>query len=353
MTIDWSSNKVQRICTGAALIACLAAAFALRLLTVWTFDVLIVFLSLVAVWEIHKAKTVPQPLDKNKKEKQQTRVISTALGALSVYYLYAYIATAYTMFIIGVATEFAVWLHVVMQFVVLFIFFAYTVVMAYADKTIVKECRLKKESLWGTALRSGWEFIKIIIYPFFMLSTMILINHIGDFTTVVPFIGADSVPVPELSTFGLLLVFMVTCLTDTFAYTVGMAMRGPALLPKKFQYISPKKTISGGIGGLFGGMTGALLTLMIVVREGTPLQVFLTDKIGESTAVQLAFIAIGLVGAIISTIGDLYASFIKRRVGIKDYGNYLPGHGGAMDRLDGISFNSVFICLVLVILVVI
>ena len=348
--IDWQSNRVQRICTSAAIVAVLGGMFGLRFLTIWIFDIFIVFLALVAAWEVHKAKTTPQAPTKkakSKKDKEEakehTRIISTALGAVVSYYLFAYIVIAYTIFVLGRIAEFKFYLHIVMQIVIILVFALYTMFMSYMDKGFIKECKLKKQDPWKTAAMSGWEFIKIVIYPCLLLFALIPINHIGEFVYIEPFLAADPVPVPMLSTLVLLLVFMISCFTDTFAYMVGMVMRGPKLLPKKLSYISPKKTISGAVGGIFGGMVGALLALLIVVRDGSNLQILLDEKIGDSLTVQLVFMAIGAAGAIISTIGDLYASWLKRRTGIKDFGNYLPGHGGAMDRLDGIAFNAFFL----------
>jgi len=174
------------------------------------------------------------------------------------------------------------------------------------------------------------EFLKFVLYPFALLFMIIVVNHMG-----------------TIATLGLLMIFLITCFTDTFAYMVGMVMRGPALLPKKFQYISPKKTIAGFVGGLFGGMVGALVCIIIMVRDGGELQALLTESIGYDASVKWAFMGIGLLGAVVTTAGDLYASWLKRKTDIKDFGKYLPGHGGAMDRLDSISFNSMFICLML------
>jgi phosphatidate cytidylyltransferase len=58
----------------------------------------------------------------------------------------------------------------------------------------------------------------------------------------------------------------------------------------------------------------------------------------------------GLIGSIISQLGDLFASFIKRRARVKDYGTSFPGHGGIMDRFDGMIFNSAFVMLYILIL---
>lgn len=182
-----------------------------------------------------------------------------------------------------------------------------------------------------------------------MLFVLIPLNHLGSWTTVVLTDGADPVNVPMIATFGLLMVFMISCFTDTFAYLVGNMFKGPKLCPK----ISPKKTISGFIGGVFGGIIGALLTILIFIPNGSSLQTYLTNRIGGTVEVQCVFIALGLVGALFTQLGDIYASIIKRKAGVKDYGNYLPGHGGAMDRLDGISFNSMLVFITFLLLVVI
>jgi len=56
---------------------------------------------------------------------------------------------------------------------------------------------------------------------------------------------------------------------------------------------------------------------------------------------------VGLIGSLVTTAGDLVASLIKRKANIKDFAGYLPGHGGLMDRIDGVTFNAVFIFMVM------
>ncbi|MDQ3139551.1 MAG: phosphatidate cytidylyltransferase [Pseudomonadota bacterium] len=111
----------------------------------------------------------------------------------------------------------------------------------------------------------------------------------------------------------LLWVFITTWSVDIGAYFAGRTIGGPKLAPA----ISPNKTWSGMIGGmaaaaLFGGLWAYLLEL--------PAILFLL-------AAPFAFAA---------QIGDLFESWLKRRAGVKDSGNWLPGHGGALDRLDGL-----------------
>ena len=131
----------------------------------------------------------------------------------------------------------------------------------------------------------------------------------------------------------LLLVFVIASLTDTCAYFVGSVFKGKKLCPK----LSPKKTWSGAVGGLLGGMIGALI-------------VYYVFKGGLTEFAWWQFIVIGFIGAILDQVGDLFESFVKRFAGIKDMGKIMPGHGGVMDRLDGVMFVAFAVAVALIIM---
>ena len=121
------------------------------------------------------------------------------------------------------------------------------------------------------------------------------------------------------------MLLIVTVLTDTFAYLTGMAIG-----KHKFTKISPNKTIEGAIGGILGSaLLGALYTYIMFYRINKDIN-FSCLRVG---------IACG-IGAIISMIGDLTASAIKRDYKVKDYGNIIPGHGGILDRFDSVIFTA-------------
>jgi CDP-diglyceride synthetase len=111
------------------------------------------------------------------------------------------------------------------------------------------------------------------------------------------------------------------CLTDTFALFGGLLFGKHKLAPQ----ISPKKTWEGALSGFIGGTAGGalLFALQGLWGGGLPLWVYLVGAALSSIAGQL---------------GDLTASSIKRRTGIKDFGKIIPGHGGVLDRLDSILF---------------
>lgn len=113
----------------------------------------------------------------------------------------------------------------------------------------------------------------------------------------------------------LLFLFAVVWATDIFAYFVGRALGGPKLAPS----ISPGKTWSGAVGGAVGGVVAGTLVDLFAGGDASP---------------GLAFIALLL--SVVSQAGDLFESWIKRRNGVKDSGNLIPGHGGVMDRVDGL-----------------
>ena len=121
------------------------------------------------------------------------------------------------------------------------------------------------------------------------------------------------------------LIFLCSMVSDTCAYCVGVLIGKHKMAPK----ISPKKSIEGAVGGVLGTM---LLTVLYgwIFRE----QIHLTlDYI-------FVLAAISGVGALVSMIGDLSASAIKRNYDIKDYGKLIPGHGGILDRFDSVIFTA-------------
>lgn len=118
--------------------------------------------------------------------------------------------------------------------------------------------------------------------------------------------------------------------TDVMAYFSGYALGKHKLCPK----ISPKKTIEGSVGGILGS----------VILSGVFGYFFASE-------ILVHCLIIGVLGGIVSQFGDLTASIFKRKMGIKDYGNLIPGHGGILDRFDSVLFTGpmVYYYIVLVI----
>lgn len=142
-----------------------------------------------------------------------------------------------------------------------------------------------------------------------------------------------SLPYGEYSVW---MIFISSWICDTCAYFVGVAFGKHKMSPK----LSPKKSIEGAIGGIAGSaVVGALYAYFIV------------ERVIAEQQITWIFVVISAVGAVISQIGDLAASAIKRNHDIKDYGKLIPGHGGVMDRFDSVIFTAPMIYLLVHLLI--
>ena len=133
------------------------------------------------------------------------------------------------------------------------------------------------------------------------------------------------------STLALVLAFFIASVNDTFALFIGLRFGKHRLSPE----ISPKKSVEGSIAGLISSVGFAMLVPIVATA------------IAPQAAAQVAlpplwsFGVLGLIAGGLSQIGDLVASLVKRHCGIKDFGTIFPGHGGMLDRMDGILFCGV------------
>ena len=118
------------------------------------------------------------------------------------------------------------------------------------------------------------------------------------------------------------LILITALCTDIFAYFGGVFLGKHKLCP----VISPKKTIEGSVSGILGSVIFCMVYGYFFPLAGM-----------ESMWI---YVVTGLAGSIISQFGDLTASIFKRKIGIKDYGNLIPGHGGIMDRFDSVLFTA-------------
>ncbi|MBI1860787.1 MAG: phosphatidate cytidylyltransferase [Deltaproteobacteria bacterium] len=120
----------------------------------------------------------------------------------------------------------------------------------------------------------------------------------------------------------LLLLFVIVFSGDSFAYFVGRAM-GQSVLASK---LSPKKTVEGAVGGLLGSLLFAYLWI-VVLHPYSP---------------DWRFWVVVVMVNVLGQLGDLFESLLKRSQREKDSGTFLPGHGGILDRIDGLAFASPF-----------
>lgn len=181
---------------------------------------------------------------------------------------------------------------------------------------------------WITMLTIAFLMVLMVLYVFTYpkyRSEQIMLAFFGLF--YVSFMLSYIYQIRELpqGAFLVWLVFLCSWGCDTCAYCVGMLCGKHKMAPK----LSPKKSIEGAVGGILGAaLLGALYALAI-------------NRFASASDVNvLQYALICSAGAVISQVGDLAASAIKRNHDIKDYGRLIPGHGGILDRFDSVIFTA-------------
>ncbi len=179
----------------------------------------------------------------------------------------------------------------------------------------------------GTAFLSA-------VYPSLLLCLLVLCNHIS--------VDGSSLKAFALNgDIAILLVFVVSPFADSLAYVFGRFLK--KYFPKKLApNLSPNKTVIGGIGGLVGGMLGA--TILYFAYNGV------AGSFEKAYLILPFYLGLGLLLAVATAFGDLVESCIKRKVGLKDMGKIMPGHGGVLDRIDGSLFATAVVYLAFVLL---
>ena len=185
---------------------------------------------------------------------------------------------------------------------------------------------------------SGDEYISVFIIGYLLLLMALYVFSFPAYKTeqiLMAFFGVIYVSIlmsfiymvriGESGIYTVWLIFICAWGCDTFAYLTGVTLGKHKLAP----ILSPKKSIEGAIGGVVGA-----------AAVGGGYGYFVQSKVVGISDTVLVFAIIGGVGALISMIGDLAASAIKRNYDIKDYGKLIPGHGGVLDRFDSILFTA-------------
>lgn len=153
----------------------------------------------------------------------------------------------------------------------------------------------------------------------------------GFLYAVIPAIALSLLRGYEQMGFGaIIFLFAVVWGTDIAAYFNGRALGGPKLAPR----LSPNKTWSGAIGGAAIGVAGGVLVVLLLIKNSLVVNITSSD---------VAIPLLALVLSIASQAGDIGESWIKRHFGVKDSGSLLPGHGGFMDRVDGLVAAAVLL----------
>lgn len=167
-------------------------------------------------------------------------------------------------------------------------------------------------------------FVYVFSYPKYS-TEQILAAFFGVFYVAVMLSCVYQTRMLERGQYLVWLIFLCSWGCDTCAYCVGVLIGKHKMAPK----LSPKKSIEGAVGGVVGAA-------LLAVIYGYVFK----DKMGIDNSYIAVMAIICAIGALISMVGDLTASAIKRNYDIKDYGKLIPGHGGILDRFDSVIFTA-------------
>lgn len=305
----------QRVLTGLGLVAFLILIFFSKSITTYVFDAFVVLLSMYAAYEMSE--------------------LLKKMGMYNnKYVIVAYPLLAYGLFQICLMQKVQTLLIFVMQLALLILMCAFVAVYGIiAKKKTDNEIKTRQ-------LKMGVEQFSIfksvhtlfgLVYPSAILTLMVFINNLENLTyTYSNFTGYEY----AISLFLLVFTFATPIIVDTFAMLTGAVFKGKKLCPN----ISPKKTISGAVGGLLWGALGAVAVYFIFNSIDAYRTIFINLEL-----YWWKVLIVGVISALVCQIGDLFESYLKRKANVKDSGSILPGHGGILDRIDSHIANIIVV----------
>lgn len=292
---------LKRTITGAVILAVTALFIFLKQYHVLFFDLYVAIMSVGAIIEISHA-------------------YKTSGVAHNRYILYIVPILMCLNFNLT-QSHFHVLLYTILGSLVLLMFLLTEEIIIYSRRRVVsgdKIISVQTKTLFDRTKNT----LQILIYPLIPLSFLFAINHLEY----------------NLSFIAIILTFAVQMMTDTFAFLVGIALGKRRLIPE----VSPKKSVAGLVGGFLGGIIGALACFFLFYY----CDLFAFPELISLQNGIILFIAIGIFGSFINQLGDLVESAMKRKLKIKDFSDIFPGHGGVMDRVDGLMFSSTLIYII-------
>lgn len=314
----------QRVLTGFALVAFMVLLFVTKSVTTYLFDAFIVYLAVVAGIEMAN--------------------LLTKIGYYnSKIAIICYPIVAYALFKLSLFKKLSIYMIIVLQLaLVILVAGIVALVCLLAKKRSDNEMKTRKLNCTITqfALFKGVQTLFAVLYPAFIITFLLYINNIEGLIYI--FKSVETVAY-SVSLFFLVYTFVVPIIVDTFAMLTGSLFKGKKLCEK----ISPKKTISGAIGGVIWGTLAAVALFFIFNSIDKFRVIFININL-----TWWIMLIVGLISSILCQLGDIFESWLKRKAQVKDSGDILPGHGGILDRIDSHLVNILitFIFMLIVLL---
>ena len=305
----------QRVLTGMGLVAFLILLFFSKSITPLVFDGFIVLLAIYAGFEM-------------------TELLKKMGYYNNKWFVLAYPILAYGLFKISIARSVAFYLIIVMEIALVILLTAIIaivgVVMPKRTENEIKTRGLKME-VTQFSIFKGIQTLFALLYPCLIIMTLIFVNNLSDLSV---YLTKYSAIESEMSLFFLIFVFLIPSVVDTFAMLTGSIFKGPKLCPS----ISPKKTVSGAVGGFIWGAVATVALYFIFNSIDVYRLIFISLNF-----TWWKLLIVGIISSVLCQLGDIFESYLKRRAEVKDSGDFLPGHGGILDRIDSHIVNMLIV----------
>lgn len=305
---------LKRFLTSIIIVAVMVGFFALRQVSPYFFDAFVFLMAVAGTYEVCCA------FEKSNKKNDRFVVLT-------------YPVLFFAVSILTVVFNWGILLFLALIFTLAVLMFVVCICINQFSKSKINKEMVEvgyNKSYKSYVMHKSTLDLFLMIYPTIFIGGLFVINHIANFVSV----SADYQQICGM--FLLVMTFVTTVATDTFAYLVGRGIGGKKLCPK----ISPNKTVSGAIGGLLFGIAFSVVLYLIF-----GLMPAYRAMLSDSNITIWTCLVYGVLASVVSQLGDIFASSIKRKNNIKDFGNIFPGHGGVMDRIDGLCFNAILMAI--------
>ena len=316
-----------RIISGAVILVLLVGCFFLRELSAYIFDLLIGAIMIICAYEVE-----------NLLHKMDRPTWSVSVGMFPVL--------TFIMIIIATNVGLNFYHFILLNLVILVAMFVILFAIPLMFSKWGNKCKVEdghSGSLIYYSYSKAMNTIFVCLWPTFFLSFAFILNHFGymSISDVANYYSSSGV---DFGLFALVILFVSSMFADTFAMLTGRLLKGPKINLEK---LGPGKSWTGFVGGIIGATIGVLIVYAIF--NSIPVYNQLFSALGISV---WAFFVGGIFSGIFNMCGDLFSSLFKRRAVVKDFSQIIPGHGGVMDRCNGLLVNALFIFIFFIILFV-
>lgn len=314
----------KRIVTASLLLLILGGAFSLRLINNYGIYIFDLFVGIMAIFSsLEFARLM---------DKSGHYIAHLATG------LYPSLMFAGHVFFFAFNLDFSYYIVIQLSLLLTAFLLTFITLLFIKSREFIKYLEANKYSKVKGCFKSSLKTLLTLIYPTTFLLGLMILNRIDQ----LPLSGINSF-VGNFAWVALITSFSIPIISDSSAMLCGSKIKGPKLCPN----ISPNKTISGAVCGIV--FSSIILGALYFIFNAF-------DVIGAGFAFlgikSYHFVLLGFFASIISQLGDIFESFLKRKANVKDSGNIFPGHGGFLDRLDSHIFCAPFVFIYLVLIIV-